>query len=71
MGLVSWGDSILVIKSVLKHLTRKKKESCAVVTIILGYMPAVTQNQLLKCNMLNIKLLSSKICLFSWFSQLS
>lgn len=57
MGLGSWRDSTLVIKSVLKYLTRKKKASCTIVTIILGYMLEVAQNQLL--NMLNIKLESS------------
>lgn len=55
MGLGSWGDSTLVIKSVLEHLTRKKKDLC---TIILGYMLEITQNQLLThatCSTLNFR----------------
>lgn len=56
MGLGSCGDGTLVLKSVLEHLTRKKKDLCTVTTIILGYLVEVTQNQPLKCNMFNIEL---------------
>lgn len=58
MGLGGWGDSTLVIKSVLEHLTRKKKDLCTVITIILGYMLEITQNQLLThatCSTLNFR----------------
>lgn len=60
MGFGSEGDGTLAIKLIQAHLTRTKKDSCAIViTIISGFMPSVTQNQLLKCNMFNTELQSS------------
>lgn len=58
MGLRGEGDSTLVIKSVLEHLTKKKNDLYTVViAIILGYMPAVTQ--LLKRNKFDTEIQSS------------